>query len=243
MKPQPGALEAELGVAFEDESLFQQALTHSSWAFEHEGSISNERLEFLGDAVLDLVVAELAFTSYPDRSEGWLSPLRASMVKAPVLADIARSLELGSHLLLGRGEERGGGRDKENILADALEALIGAIYLDRGLDAVSEVVRRLVLPRMEAYSRGEGDQDFKTLLQELATRRLRSVPDYQIEESGPAHEKQFSAQVYVKGHAFGEGEGRSKKEAEQQAAREALPKLEALADLSEEPSAAPVREG
>ena len=137
------------------------------------------------------------------------------------LADVARSLGLGGMVLLGKGEELSGGRDKSSILADALEAVFGAIYLDRGLDVSRELIERLFRPRMEAYARGEGDRDYKTILQELASQELRSMPEYRLEERGPDHAKEFTATVFVAGEALGTGMGRSKKEAEQQAAREA----------------------
>jgi ribonuclease III len=163
----------------------------------------------------------MAFAAYPEMAEGELAKLRAAIVNMQALADVARGLELGEVVLLGKGEESSGGRDKASILADALEAVFGAVYLDRGLDDVRTLIDRLFRPRMEAWVRGEGDRDFKTSLQEIASRTLRQIPEYRIEERGPDHEKQFTATVLIAGEELGSGVGRSKKEAEQQAAREA----------------------
>jgi ribonuclease-3 len=217
----PEQLDRALGIDFRDPALREAALTHRSYAFEQGLDVTNERLEFLGDSVLGLVVTDMAYRSFPDMPEGALAKLRAAIVNMTALADVARALDLGSLVLLGKGEEQSGGRDKASILADALEAVIGAVYLDRGLDVARALVERLFRPRMEAYARGEGDRDFKTLLQELASQDLRAMPEYQIAESGPDHEKEFTAAVVVAGERLGEGRGRSKKEAEQQAAREA----------------------
>ena len=175
--------------------------------------------------MLGIVVTDLAYRLFPDLPEGSLAKLRAAVVNMTSLADVARSLDVGSVVLLGKGEEQSGGRDKASILADALEAIFGAVYLDRGLDVARELIERLFRPRMEAYARGEGDRDFKTLLQELASQELRAMPAYELEEQGPDHEKQFTATVYVAGEPLGRGRGRSKKEAEQQAAREAYTKI------------------
>jgi ribonuclease-3 len=219
------ALDRALGISFEDPQLRETALTHRSFAFEHGRTVTNERLEFLGDAVLGLVVTDMAYREYPDLPEGSLAKLRAAIVNMAALADVARGLGLGDLVLLGKGEEQSGGRDKSSILADALEAVFGAIYLDRGLDAARTVIERLFRPRMEAYERGEGDRDYKTILQELASQALRSMPDYRIQERGPDHEKEFTATVFLGGEPLGTGIGRSKKEAEQQAAREAYGRM------------------
>jgi ribonuclease-3 len=157
--------------------------------------------------------------------EGSLAKLRAAIVNMTALADVARSLGLGQLVLLGKGEEQSGGRDKSSILADALEAVFGAVYLDLGLRVATELIERLFRPRMEAYVRGEGDRDYKTILQELASQELRAMPEYRIEERGPDHEKEFTATVFVANKLLGTGTGRSKKEAEQQAAREAFSRL------------------
>jgi ribonuclease-3 len=218
-------LDRALGVSFSDTALRQAALTHRSYAFERGLSATNERLEFLGDSVLGLVVTDMAYRSYPDMPEGSLAKLRAAIVNMVALADVARALGLGQLVLLGKGEEQSGGRDKSSILADALEAVFGAVYLDLGLGTATELIERLFRPRMEAYVRGEGDRDYKTILQELASQELRAMPDYRIEERGPDHEKEFTATVFLAGEPMGTGSGRSKKEAEQQAAREAHRRL------------------
>ncbi|MGZ4132593.1 MAG: ribonuclease III [Actinomycetota bacterium] len=219
------ALDSALGVRFTDPELRVAALTHRSFAFEHGLRVTNERLEFLGDSVLGLVVTDLAYRTYPDMPEGQLAKLRAAIVNMQALADVARTLGVGDVVLLGKGEEQSGGRSKASILADALEAVFGAVYLDRGLDVARELIERLFRPRMEAYVRGEGDRDFKTILQELASQALRAIPEYRIEDRGPDHEKEFTATVLVAGEALGTGTGRSKKEAEQQAAREAYARI------------------
>ena len=219
------ALDRALGVTFHDASMRAMALTHRSFAFENGLTATNERLEFLGDSVLGVIVTDMAYRSYPDMPEGSLAKLRAAIVNMVALADVARSLDLGRMVLLGKGEEQSGGRDKSSILADALEAVFGAVYLDRGLDVATELVERLFRPRMEAYVRGEGERDYKTLLQELASSELRAMPEYRLEERGPDHQKEFTATVYLDGQALGRGTGRSKKEAEQQAAGEAFHRI------------------
>jgi ribonuclease III len=218
-------LERALGVRFRDAVLRETALTHRSFAFERGQTVTNERLEFLGDSVLGIVVTDMAYRSYPDMPEGSLAKLRAAIVNMTALADVARSLRLGDHLLLGKGEEQSGGRDKASILADCLEAVLGAVYLDLGLGVATEMIERLFRPRMEAYARGEGDRDYKTILQELASQALRSLPEYRLRDVGPDHEKEFTATVYLGGREYGQGTGRSKKEAEQQAARGAFARL------------------
>jgi ribonuclease III len=220
---EPGleALDRALGVSFRDPELREVSLTHRSYAFEHDLRVTNERLEFLGDSVLGLVVTDLAYRTYPQMPEGQLAKLRAAIVNMTALDEVARELDLGAVVLLGKGEEGSGGRDKASILADALEAVFGAVYLDLGLDVARELIERLFAPRMEAYVRGEGDRDYKTILQELASQELRALPVYHIEERGPDHQKEFTATVVIAGETLGSGVGRSKKEAEQQAAREA----------------------
>jgi ribonuclease-3 len=221
----PETLDRELGVSFRDPELRLAALTHRSYAFEQGLRVTNERLEFLGDSVLGLVVTDMAYVAYPEMPEGHLAKLRAAIVNMQALADVARTLRIGEVVLLGKGEEQSGGRDKASILADALEAVFGAVYLDLGLDAARGLIERLFRPRMEAYVRGEGDRDFKTILQELASQETRSIPDYRVVERGPDHEKEFTATVHVAGEPLGTGVGRSKKEAEQQAAREAYARI------------------
>jgi ribonuclease-3 len=224
------ALDAALGVRFGDPSLREAALTHRSFAFENGLEVTNERLEFLGDSVLGLVVTDLAYRSYPALPEGQLAKLRAAVVNMQALADVARGLGVGELVLLGKGEEQSGGRDKASILADSLEAIFGAVYLDRGLDVARALIERLFGPRLEAYIRGEGDRDYKTILQELASQRLRALPSYEVQEQGPDHEKEFTATVSVAGERLGTGAGRTKKEAEQRAAHEAYDRLRGRVD-------------
>ena len=221
------ALGRAVRVRFRDSGLAEAALTHRSFAFENGLSITNERLEFLGDAVLGLVITDLAYREFPDLSEGELAKLRAATVNMTSLAEVARELSLGQLVLLGKGEEMSGGRDKTSILADAMEAVLGAVYLDRGLTTCRRVIVRLFWPRMEAYARGEGDRDYKTGLQEMASQDLGSVPEYRIVSRGPDHAKEFTATVYIGGKRWGQGGGRSKKEAEQRAARQAFERLAA----------------
>ena len=226
--PMAGALDAEsdlaeiLGLPLSAPGLWEMSLTHRSFAFEQGLSVTNERLEFLGDAVLGLVITDLAFRQFPDLSEGELAKLRAATVKMSTLAEVSRELGLGELVRLGRGEEMSGGRNKPSILADCMEAVLGAIYLDKGLDHARDLIERLFWPRMAAYIRGEGDRDYKMALQELAAHDLGAAPEYRVTSQGPDHAKEFSATVFLRGEPHGAGQGRSKKEAEQQAAREAL---------------------
>ena len=225
MRGRATPIERALGVRFKDIGLRRMALTHRSYAFEQDSTETNERLEFLGDAVLGLVVTDLAYARFPDLPEGELAKLRAATVNMLTLADIARELGLGQEILLGRGEELSGGRDKTSILADAMEAVLGAVYLDRGLGAARDLIERLFWPRMAAYARGEGDRDYKTGLQELAAQDVGTIPQYRVVEEGPDHAKEFTATVFIGGEPYGSGDGRSKKEAEQHAAREAYDRL------------------
>jgi len=203
------------------------ALVHRSWCAENAGYESNERLEFLGDAVLGLIVTDHAFHAYKSLSEGELTDVRKAVVNAVTLAEVARELGVGDAVRLGRGEELSGGRDKSSILADTLEAVLGAVYLDKGLPRAAALVRRLFEQRvMEAAGRGAA-LDYKTSLQELAASNLGGMPSYSIEEEGPDHAKRFTATVSVAGTPYGSGKGRSKKEAEQQAARQAFEALAA----------------
>lgn len=224
-RPSDKVLDRLLGVRFKDATLRETALTHRSYSFEQGLDVNNERLEFLGDAVLGVVVTDMAFREFPDMPEGELAKLRAAIVNMGALADVARDLGIGRFVLLGKGEEMSGGRDKSSILADAFEALLGAVYLDRDLDAARKLIVRLFRPRMIAYVRGEGDRDYKTILQELASADRRSLPEYRISERGPDHQKEFSATVLLDGQPWGNGIGRTKKEAEQQAAHEAYVRL------------------
>jgi ribonuclease-3 len=213
-------LEDALGVSL-DPSILERALTHRSYAYENGGLPTNERLEFLGDAVLGLVITDALYRRYPDEPEGQLAKLRASVVNMKALADVSRTLGLGAHVRLGRGEETTGGRDKSSILADTFEALIGAIYLDCGLESTRALLHRLFDPLLvDAASLGAG-LDWKTSLQELTAGGMLGVPEYIVAESGPDHAKTFRAVARVAGVEYGTGEGRSKKEAEQQAAEAA----------------------
>ncbi len=201
--------------------LLERALTHRSFAYENGGLPTNERLEFLGDAVLGLIVTDALFRKYPDLPEGQLAKLRAAVVQMRALADVARSLRLGSYVRLGRGEEGTGGRDKSSILADTLEALIGAVYNECGLAAANDLVHRLFDPVIDRSAGLGAGLDWKTSLQELTASGFLGVPEYHVEESGPDHQKFFRASVRVGGRTYGSGSGRSKKEAEQQAAEAA----------------------
>ncbi|KEI43000.1 ribonuclease III [Saccharopolyspora rectivirgula] len=227
-----------LGVEL-DAELLTLALTHRSYAYENGGLPPNERLEFLGDAVLGLVITDRLYRDHPDLPEGQLAKLRASVVNMHALASVARNLGeggLGAHLLLGRGEELTGGRDKASILADGLEAVLGAIYLQNGIETAREVINRLFEPLLvEAPLRGAG-LDWKTSLQELTAASGLGVPEYRVEEQGPDHRKEFSAYVSVGGETLGSGTGRTKKEAEQKAAESAWRKL---SDQVESGAAAP----
>lgn len=222
-------LEGRLGYRLES-ALLVRALTHRSYAYENGGLPTNERLEFLGDSVLGLVVTDTLYRSHPDLPEGQLAKLRAAVVNSRALAEVGRSLDLGSFIRLGRGEEGTGGRDKASILADTLEAVIGAVYLDQGLDAASELVHRLFDPLIEKSSNLGAGLDWKTSLQELTAAEALGVPEYLVSETGPDHEKTFTAAARVGGVSYGTGTGRSKKEAEQQAAESAWRAIRAAAD-------------
>ena len=217
-------LTARLGLDIRQE-LLELAFTHRSFAYENGLTQTNERLEFLGDSVLGLVVTEQLYVKYPDLDESRLSPLRSGIVNMRALADIARSLELGQYMRIGKGEEVTGGRDKNSLLADSLEALIGAIYLSHGFSESQRVIGALIDETLEsAMTRGAG-LDGKTSLQELAASRKLPAPEYLINESGPDHDKTFVATAVVGGEKVATGEGKSKREAEQIAARVAYEKL------------------
>jgi ribonuclease III len=211
------ALLRELQVHVSDE-LLDRALTHRSFAYENGGLPTNERLEFLGDSVLGLIVTDTLFHRHPDLPEGNLAKLRAAVVNSRALAEVARGLDLGSYVRLGKGEEATGGRDKSSILADTLEAVIGAVYLQGGLGAADALVHRLFDPVIAKSARLGAGLDWKTSLQELTAAEELGGPEYLVEESGPDHQKSFRAVARIGGQIYGEGEGRSKKEAEQQAA-------------------------
>lgn len=220
------ALERRIGHCFADRALLVQALTHRSFANESRNpeSVDNERLEFLGDAVLDLVIGHLLLERHPDAAEGELSRLRAELVSAPSLARLAAALEVGDCLLLGRGEARSGGRAKDNLLADGLEALLGAVFVDAGYQAVAAVIGRLFEALLSSPASAVG-VDYKTRLQELLQAR-RERPDYRVAAaSGPDHRRSYAVEVLVGGDVLGRGEGTTKKRAEQEAARQALAML------------------
>ncbi len=213
-------IQARLGVHL-DAALLERALTHRSYAYENGGLPTNERLEFLGDSVLGLVVTDTLFRAHPDLPEGQLAKLRAAVVNMRALAEVARGLGLGEFLRLGRGELSTGGGNKASILADAVEALIGAVYIDRGLAEATALVHRLFDPVIEASADLGAGLDWKTSLQELTSRLALGVPEYRVSESGPDHEKDFDAAVHVGDRLWGRGSGTSKKEAEQHAAQDA----------------------
>ncbi|MGZ4649746.1 MAG: ribonuclease III [Kineosporiaceae bacterium] len=220
------ALVEALGVRIAP-GLLERALTHRSYAYEHGNLPTNERLEFLGDAVLSLVVTDALYHRHPDLAEGRLAKLRAAVVNMRALAHVARALGVGDHILLGKGEEGSGGRDKSSILADTLEALIGAVYVEHGVDVASAFVRRLVDPLLTSSAAMGAGLDWKTSLQELTAELALGVPEYQVSEEGPDHAKTFHATVLVQGGVRGQGTGRSKKEAEQGAAAAAFGSLKA----------------
>ena len=220
-------LSQRLNYVFADPSLLRRALSHRSWCAEVGGEPSNERLEFLGDAVLGWVVAEIAYRRHGDLPEGKLTDLRKSVVNAAALASVAESIGLGEWLLLGKGEDAAGGRRKPSILSDALEAVLGAVYIDGGVEPAKALVDRLFSERMDVAAGRLDVLDDKTMLQELTARLYDTAPVYVLTESGPDHSKTFTATVLVGGKVLGNGQGRSKKLAEQQAAAEAREALAA----------------
>lgn len=234
VRPPPGALtdtesqldqhvelRTALGDPVLDPELLERALTHRSYAYENGGLPTNERLEFLGDSVLGVVVTETLYLMHPDLSEGRLAKLRAAVVNARALAQVARAIGLGREIKLGRGEETTGGREKASILSDTVEAVIGAVHLSGGLTAAADVVHLLFDPLIEAASALGAGLDWKTSLQEISAEHALGVPEYVITDDGPDHMKTFTAQVRVAGELYGNGVGRSKKEAEQAAAETA----------------------
>ena len=220
-------LAQRIGHTFRGPELLRQALAHRSWCSENGGRDSNERLEFLGDAVLGLVVAEHSYRTYPGLSDGMLSKVRAAVVNAHVLAEVATDLGIPAHLRLGKGEDASGGRAKISILADTMEAVIGAVYLDAGLEAARALVLAQLSDRIDAAVGEPGESDHKSRLQEETVRLGRGVPHYDVEGFGPDHARRYLATVYVAGQRLGTGEGRSKKDAEQVAAQVACGSLEA----------------
>ena len=207
--------------------LLELALTHRSFAYESGGLPTNERLEFLGDSVLGLIITQELYSKFPDLDESRLSPLRSGVVNTKALAVIARQLSLGDYVRIGKGEESSGGRDKNSILADSLEALVGAIYLEHGLDIATTKVLEWFGPLIESANAQGAGIDGKTTLQELAAAQNLGVPEYEIEEFGPDHDKSFTAVVVLSGERFAPGSGKSKREAEQVAAKLALEVLHA----------------
>lgn len=216
-------LEATLGYKFREPRLLELAMAHRSWCAENGERESNERLEFLGDSILGFVIAADLFDRFPGLREGHLAKLRASVVNTTTLAEIARGIELGPYLLLGKGEAATGGADKRSILADALEAVVGAVFLDGGICAARKLVLALWDSVMEeAVELGPGGSDHKTRLQELAVSEYSTLPVYEITASGPDHARSFLAEVTIEGDTVGIGEGTSKKTAEQAAARKGI---------------------
>lgn len=215
--PDRSSLTAALGVSL-DPALLELALTHRSWAYENGGAANNERLEFLGDSILGQAVTVMLYTTYPHLDEGDLAKRRASLVSSVALAEVARAIDLGGHLKLGKGEELTGGRDKSSILADTVEALIGATYLDLGGDVATALVLRLVDPLLADPDRFGAAMDPKTSLQELAAQLGHGLPVYEISDDGPDHSKRFTATVLLSSEPVATGEGTSKKQAEMAAA-------------------------
>lgn len=224
MKPKKGALDfaKKNQLTFEDYDLLSTALTHPSFAQEHESCENNQRLEFLGDAVLNLVVAKYLYLHYPGRQEGVLTKIRAKVVCEQHLVRLAQALTIGDYLILGRGEENSGGRKRNSILADAVESIIGALYLDQGMEVTEEFVLSYLKDEIDVVANGDF-YDFKSRLQELVQSSSRDNVTYDIlEESGPAHDRTFTAGVYFQDRLLAHGVGKSKKEAEQRAAEQAL---------------------
>jgi ribonuclease III len=223
-KPQFDSLQKGLGYKFKDPSLLVRCLTHVSYNYDRSLG-HNEVLEFLGDAVLDLAVSDLLMRRFPEKSEGDLSRMRAALVNSSVLAEKAMAINLGPLLRLGKGEERSGGRHKESILAGAFEALLGAVYRDGGYEAARHLVERYFAPDVKEKTLGQ--QDYKTRLQEISQMLFREPPVYRVvSEIGPDHAKSFVTEIAVGGKVLGKGEGRSKKQAEQEAAKKALVELQ-----------------
>ncbi len=231
-EPQFLRLEKELGYSFSDSSLLLRCLTHVSYGRDR-GESHNETLEFLGDAVLDLAISDLLMRRFPARDEGDLSRMRASLVNSAALAEKARELNLAKLLRMGKGEERSGGRKKESILAGAFEAVLGGIYWNGGYEAARRVVENYFAPDIK--ERKLGLQDYKTRLQEISQMLFRAPPTYQlVAESGPDHEKRFVTEISVGGKILGRGEGKSKKQSEQEAAKRALEELQRTAKVAVE---------
>ncbi|MCL5004091.1 MAG: ribonuclease III [Patescibacteria group bacterium] len=223
-------LEEEIGLNFNDKELLKTALTHRSYLNEHrEVKCSNERMEFLGDAVLQFLSSRFLYEKFPDSPEGDLTNFRAALVCAPSLAKVSIELELGSYLFLSKGEEDSGGRLREYILANTFEALLGAVFLDRGIEACGRIVERYLFPGIDEILKNHTYKDYKSLFQELSQEKYNQTPEYkELSAWGPDHNKTFKMGVYLSAKLFGEGEGSSKQKAEQSAARDALAKLSSL---------------
>jgi ribonuclease-3 len=228
-------LAARLGHDFADPGRLVEAVTHRSWCAEHVGTPSNERLEFLGDAVLGLVIADYLFQVEGAMPEGELAMARAAVVSTEALAQVASVLELGQFLRLGKGEDATGGREKRSILADSMEAIIGAVYVDAGLAAARRLLLPLVAERLAGAVAGPGEADHKTRLQEASARQYGQVPRYEVSGTGPDHDRRFTAVVRIGGTERGQGTGKSKKEAEQAAARVAWQSLRDEPEPANEP--------
>lgn len=216
--PDPIELAERLQYEFTRPELLRRAMAHRSWVAETPGSMSNERLEFLGDAVLGWAVADLVYHRFADLPEGALTDLRKSVVNAVALAEVAADLDIGPHLLLGKGEDAAGGREKPSILSDAFEAVLGAVYVDGGADAAYELVGRLIGPRLVDAVDTLDQLDHKSRLQELTARLGMGAPEYRVASEGPDHAKRFHATAFVDDRLLGDGAGRSKKSSEQAAA-------------------------
>jgi ribonuclease-3 len=233
-------VEKQLGIVFRDKSLLQRAMTHRSYLNEHPEFPfeDNERLEFLGDAVLDFVTGEYLYHRFPEQREGSLTSLRSVLVRRTTLAEFARRWDLGRHLMMGHGEAETGGRNRAATLCAAFEAVIGALYLDQGLDSVLQAIEPLVIPQITRTLKERLDKDPKSSLQEIAQGRLHKTPRYRtVAESGPDHAKEFTVEATIGGDVYGSGKGHNKQEAAQEAARAALERFEEVALQVDEDSA------
>lgn len=229
-------LEKDLGYCFHDLLLFKQALSHKSYINEKKLKEldHNERLEFLGDAVLELGISDLLMHHFPESREGEMSKLRASIVNETALSEVARQLNLGKYIFLGRGEEQCDGREKNSLLADALEAVLGAIYLDSGFNSIFLIIKKLFMPVISRATREDINRDYKTKLQEEVQNLFKMTPQYRlVNEIGPDHDKTFEIHLYISGKKVGSGLGKSKKQAEQSAAQDALDHLDKISMMLE----------
>ncbi|MBU3912269.1 MAG: ribonuclease III [Candidatus Omnitrophica bacterium] len=227
------SIEKAISYRFRNKSLLNQALTHKSYANERSQSCSgdNERLEFLGDSVLGIVISNVLYNDYPDKDEGVLTKYKSQLVSGTTLGRIAKELRIGEYLLLGKGEEASGGKKHASNLLCALEALIGAIYLDGDLKSAARFIKRIYDPELLLVKEGKGTRDYKSVLQQIALRRFKTIPSYRIiSEIGPDHKKHFIVEAVMTGKRFGIGSGPNKKTAEQAAAKEAISAIEAAGD-------------